>query len=161
MHDRTEQSVHDGRVFTPPQLRGVGPDYHIEISSKNVVVFAVKIDMLRNSHLLRLKCPRTFENQLHILFFLHALSPFLPLPKKALFAPQKRGVGPNPLPAKEGPQDKQLIGEEANKLGRAGGEILTFKMLCLSHFLHKSDENIQNYLVKENTHASLFCTLLL
>ncbi len=37
----------------------------------------------------------------------------------------------------------------------------TSKILCLLHVLHKSDENIQNYLPKENTHVFLLCTLLL
>ena len=101
-------------------------------------------------------------------------------------------LGPTPFPSKECRQDKELFGEEASGLVRAGGETLalvkkkrlntqgrqtlnktnypmialsaqsyTFKIFCLSYFLHKSDENNQNYLVKENTHASLFCTLLL
>ena len=37
----------------------------------------------------------------------------------------------------------------------------TSKILCLLHVLHKSDENIQNYSLKENTHVFLLCTSLL
>ena len=37
----------------------------------------------------------------------------------------------------------------------------TSKILCLLHVPDKSDEDIQNYLLKKNTHVFLLCTLLL
>ena len=80
MHDRAEGKAGDGRVFSPSQLRLVGPNYYIEISSRNVVVFEAKIDMGRNTRLLQLKLLRTFENQLPLLSFLHALCLMLHMP---------------------------------------------------------------------------------